>query len=330
MQRASSPDTRDDELEALDAYSRVVVRVADLARPAVATIRVKGKRHGARPVGDGEGSGSGVSLAPDGLVLTNSHVVEGASEISVALGGGAEWQGEVVGADPATDLAVVRVPASGLPVLEMGDSARLRVGQLVVAVGNPHDLDLTVTAGVVSALGRSLRSRTGRLIENIIQTDAALNPGNSGGPLVDSAGRIVGINTAVIRPAQGLSFAIPVNTARWVATSLIRDGRVLRGFLGVAAQNRKLARDLVSRLGLPSEEAVEVVAVTPGSPAETSGMRKGDVLVALGPTPVTSADVLHRALAKDAIGRELAAALVREEALYRTNVTPVAAPDNAD
>jgi S1-C subfamily serine protease len=319
------------EEEALDAYSRTVVRVAELARPAVASIRVHGRGGAATRglPGGGEGAGSGVAFTPDGYLVTNAHVIETAREIEVTLADGPQLAGELVGADPATDLAVVRVARSGIAGLEIGDSDRLRVGQLVVAVGNPHELDLTVTTGVISAMGRSLRSRTGRLIENVIQTDAALNPGNSGGPLVDSRARLIGINTAVIRPAQGLSFAIPVNTVRWVASALIREGRILRGYLGVAAQSQKVDGDLVSRLGLPAGEAIRIVAVTPGSPAEAAGIRKGDLIVALGSAPVTGIDALHRILARETIGRPAPVALVRDGALYRIVVTPAAAPDNA-
>lgn len=270
------------------------------------------------------------SVYPRRLPGDHAHVVESAREIEVALADDQRLHGELIGADPATDLAVVRIPKSGVSGLAIGDSDRLKVGQLVVAVGNPHDLDLTVTTGVISAMGRSLRSRTGRLIENVIQTDAALNPSNSGGPLVDSRASLIGINTAVIRPAQGLSFVIPINTVRWVASSLIREGRILRGYLGVAAQNQKVDSELVGQLGLPSWDAIRIVAVTPGSPAEAAGICKGDVIVALGPAPVTSIDLLHRILAREAIGRPAPLALVRDRALFRIAVTPGAAPDNPD
>lgn len=302
------------ESEALDAYSRTVVFVAETVRPTVASIR--------------DGAGSGVVIAPDGYIVTNDHVVDSARELSVSLADGVEATAEIVGKDPATDLAVVHVAGSGLPAISTGDSDRLRVGQLVVAVGNPQGLELTVTAGVVSALGRSLRSRSGRLIENVIQTDAALNPGNSGGPLVDSRARLAGINTAVIRPGQGLSFAVPSNTVTWVASALLKDGRILRGFLGVSVQNHRISKDVVQRLGLPSETAVQIVDVSGDSPAMRAGIGRGDILLALGPSPIVAVDALHRALARDVIGRQLPAALLRTDSLFRTTVTPIAAPDN--
>ncbi|MBI4306907.1 MAG: trypsin-like peptidase domain-containing protein [Chloroflexi bacterium] len=327
-EQLKSADTA--ESEALDAYSRTVIFVAEATRPTVVSIHSRN--------GDGrpqrywppapEGAGSGVILAPDGYIVTNDHVVDSEREWIVALANGDEARAEIVGKDPATDLAVVRIPGSGLPAISPSDSDRLRVGQLVVAIGNPQGLELTVTAGVVSALGRSLRSKSGRLIENVIQTDAALNPGNSGGPLVDSRARLAGINTAVIRPGQGLSFAIPGNTVSWVASALMEDGRILRGFLGVSVQNFKVSGQLVDRLGLPSGTAVQIVAVSEDGPAAAAGIGKGDVLLALGNAPVTGVDALHRVLARDLIGRKLPAALLRGESLYRTTVAPVAAPDN--
>ncbi|MBM3956827.1 MAG: trypsin-like peptidase domain-containing protein, partial [Gemmatimonadetes bacterium] len=239
---------------------------------------------------------------------------------------GVRVDGETVGVDPATDIAVVRLTASNLHAAELGDSAALRVGQLVIAIGHPHAFHFTVTAGVVSAVGRSLRGRAGRLIENVIQTDAALNPGNSGGPLTDSRGRVVGVNTAVIPFAQGLSFAIPINTATWVAGILIRDGRVTRGYLGISAQSVDLDPALVAKLGLPAPTGVRVADVERGSPAYASGIRPGDVLVALGESLLTDIDALHRALTKDLIGRDTPAAVIRDDALFRLLVTPAAAP----
>ncbi len=222
----------------LDSYSRAVTNVVAKVGPAVVSIRVR-KKASDRPrrwPNEGEGSASGVIIAPDGYVVTNSHVVEGADEIEVSLPDGSDYGAYLVGKDLATDLALVRVTGSGLPIAQLGDSSKLKVGQLVIAIGNPLGFQSTVTAGVVSALGRSLRSRSGRLIENIIQTDAALNPGNSGGPLVDSRGLVVGINTAIIQFAQGICFSIPVNTLRWVVTALIREGKVTRGYLGISGQ----------------------------------------------------------------------------------------------
>ncbi|MBI4219988.1 MAG: trypsin-like peptidase domain-containing protein [Chloroflexi bacterium] len=319
-----------DESEALDAYSRTVIFVAEATRPTVVSIRSRNRDGRSErywpPVP--EGAGSGVILTSDGYIVTNDHVVDSGREWIVALASGDESSAEIIGKDPATDLAVVRIAGTGLSAISGADSERLRVGQLVVAVGNPQGLELTVTAGVVSALGRSLRSKSGRLIENVIQTDAALNPGNSGGPLVDSRARLVGINTAVIRPGQGLSFAIPGNTVSWVSGALMKDGRILRGFLGVSVQIFKIGAELVERLGLPSETAVQIMAVSQDGPAAAGGIAKGDVLLALGNAPVSGVDVLHRVLARDVIGRELPAALLRRDSLYRTTVTPVPAPDN--
>src|SRR6516164_5994986 len=251
------PDPR--EREALDAYSQVVVRVAELLRPAVVNLRSgRGRR---------EGSGSGILFTPDGFLLTNHHVVRGGERVRVRLGDGREVEGRVVGNDPWTDLAVVQAEGGGLPHATLGDSAGLRVGQLVVAIGSPFGFESTVTAGVVSALGRTLRSITGHLVDNVIQTDAALNPGNSGGPLVDSRGQVIGINTAIIQPAQGICFAIPVNMAKHILPQLMQHGRVVRGYLGLHGRNVPVAPALVRRYELGTDSGVEILSLEEGGPA---------------------------------------------------------------
>jgi S1-C subfamily serine protease len=289
-----------DDEDAFDAYSRVVVSVAERLGPAVVNIgaihrRTRPTRQGPVPF-EAPGAGSGVIIAPDGYILTNSHVVHEASRLEATLADGRTLPARLIGDDPATDLAVIRIDAAGLPTAVLGDSERLRVGQLVIAIGNPLGFQATVTAGVVSALGRSLRSQSGRLIENMIQTDAALNPGNSGGPLVDSRGRVVGINTAIIQGAQGICFAIPVNTARWVVGLLIKEGKVRRAYLGVVAEPRPLASRFAREHGLTQAAGLGVMQVSPGSPADLAGIRPGDTIVSLGGEPVTSVDDVHRFL----------------------------------
>ena len=322
----ASPDQPE---ELLDAYSRAVIRVAEAVKPSVVSIAIKRRveymAHYGQP-GEMEGGGSGAIIAPDGYILTNSHVVHGASKLMVGLSDGAELAGEVVGEDPATDIAVVRIPGSGLPHVQLGNSDELRVGQMVIAIGNPFGLQFTVTAGVVSALGRSLRTQSGRLIENVIQSDAALNPGNSGGPLVDSRARVVGINTAIIQHAQGICFAIPVNTAQWVAGLLIKDGRVVRGYLGVSAQSYPLDAALVRALSLPASTGVLIMGVAPDSPAEAAGLRQSDILIALGADTADSVDALHKLLTRESIGREMPMAVLRGDALLRGVLRPIEAP----
>jgi S1-C subfamily serine protease len=312
------------DAELLDAYSRAVVSVVETVGPAVVSLTVGG-RSGRRGPGL-VGAGSGVIIAPDGYVLTNSHVVHEATRLEVSLTDGRTLGAARVGADPATDLAVVRLEASGLPAAALGDSARLRVGQLVIAIGNPFGFQSTVSAGVVSALGRSLRGITGRLIDNVIQADVALNPGNSGGPLVDSRGQVVGINTAIIPMAQGISFAIPVDTAKWVVTELLTHGRVRRGHLGVAAQTRPLDRRLARAHDLAITRAVEVISVETGSPAADAGLREGDLIVAAGGRPIASVDDLHRALVAAAIGVPMSITLLRGLNQLDVQVTPAETP----
>ena len=260
----------------LDAYSQAVIAVAQRMNPAVVSIRIRrpglGPRGGDSEPQDISGAGSGVIITPDGYVLTNSHVVQQARDVEVVLSNGSVFSAQIVGEDLDTDLALVRIPVGDLPAAELGDSDFLQVGQLVIAIGNPLGLQTTVTTGVVSALGRSLRSQTGRLIDNIVQTDAALNPGNSGGPLVDSHGHVMGINTAIIAQAQGICFAIPVNTARWVTAALMWDGRVSRGYLGIAGQNVKLDPALARRHGLPEPQGVLIQDLSRGGLAHVAGL----------------------------------------------------------
>ena len=290
------PQPGDDQL--LDAYSQAVVGASETVMPSVVHVEVHKPapaRHYNSPPEVG-GSGSGFVFTPDGFLLTNSHVVHGARKIKVTFSNGENFPAQLIGADPDTDTAVIRIDAPHLVPVKLGDSQTLRVGQLAIAVGNPFGFQHTVTAGVVSALGRSLRSMTGRLIDNVIQTDAALNPGNSGGPLVNSRGEVIGVNTATILPAQGLCFAIPINTAKFVAALLIRDGKVRRGYLGVAGQNVPLHRRLVRYHQLPVETGILVVSVEPDSPARDVGLREGDVIVAFDGKPTPGIDELHRLL----------------------------------
>lgn len=291
-----------EEAEALDAYSRVVVRVAETLRPAVVNLR-GGK--------GASGSGSGVLFTPDGFLLTNHHVVRGMGTIRVRTHDGREVRGRLVGADPWTDLAVVQAEESGLSHASLGDSTRARVGQLVVAIGSPYGFDSTVTAGVVSALGRTLRSITGHLVDNVIQTDAALNPGNSGGPLADSQGHVIGINTAVIAPAQGICFAIPVNMARHILPQLMQHGRVVRGYLGLHGHDVPLARPLARKFGLEQPSAVEVLAVETGGPADAAGVDDGDLLLALGDAPIAGIDSLHKRLMELPVGQPAELVILR-------------------
>jgi S1-C subfamily serine protease len=313
----SKPDPR--EREALDAYSSVVVKVAEMLRPAVVNLR------GGR--GRGEGTGSGILFTPDGFLLTNHHVVGSNERIRVRLGDGQELGGRVVGNDPWTDLAVVQAEAGNLPHAPLGDSAKLRVGQLVVAIGSPFGFESTVTAGVVSAVGRTLRSITGHLVDNVIQTDAALNPGNSGGPLVDSHGRVIGINTAIIQPAQGICFAIPINMAKHILPQLLQHGKVMRGYLGLHGRAVPIPRALARRYDLTQKTGVEVVAVEENGPADQANIMEEDVLIALGDEPATSVDDLHKLLLQLPIGVPATVTLLRGERRLERMVLPAEYPD---
>lgn len=291
-----------------DAYSQTVIQVAEKVSPSVVNIEVyhfprEQSQRGRRGQQDeAKGNGSGFIITPDGYVLTNSHVVHGASRIEVTLADGRKLQAEQVGDDPDTDLAVIRIHASQLVPVIMGDSATVRVGQVAIAIGNPYGFQATVTAGVVSALGRSFRSRSGRLIDDVLQTDAALNPGNSGGPLVNSRGEVIGVNTAVILPAQGICFATAVNTAKFVAARLIKDGTIRRGYIGVVGQNTPLHRRLVRFHDLLVESGVLVISTEPNSPAQRAGLQQGDVIIGCGNQSIANIDDLHRHLAEQPLG----------------------------
>ena len=311
---------KDKDLELLDAYSRAVVSVVDSVGPAV--VSISGRKHHNHQSGEQVGAGSGVVIAPDGYILTNDHVIQNASNPEVRLTDGTSLSATVIGKDPATDLAVIRANASYLPSSTLGSSDRLRVGQLAIAMGNPLGFQSTVSTGVVSALGRALRSTQGRLIENIIQHTAPLNPGNSGGPLVDSAGKVVGINTAIIAMAQGIGFAIPANTARWVVSQILTHGRVRRGFLGIAGRQRPLDRRIVRFHGLNENYAVEVLSVESTGPAGIAGIRSGDLIVAINGAGVQSVDDLHRFLAEWPIGRPVEIDIVRGKVREVLNLIP--------
>ena len=300
-----------------DAYSQAVVHASEEVGPSVVNIEVK------RKDGQRMGSGSGFVITPDGFVLTNSHVVHGAEKIEVGLADGRRPDAHLVGDDPDTDLAVLRVYAPQLHPVRLGESKQVRVGQLAIAIGNPYGFQCTVTAGVVSALGRSFRANTGRLIDNIIQTDAALNPGNSGGPLVNSRGEVIGVNTAVILPAQGICFAIGIDTAKYVASWLIKDGKIRRSYLGVGGQNVPLHRRLVRHYQLPGASGVLVIALAPGSPAARAGLREGDVMVSLNGQPVSTIDALHKLLTGDQIGVRSLMTVIRGTEKLDLPVTPV-------
>lgn len=328
----ATPVPTDDDV--LDAYSRAVVHAARLVSPSVVNIEIATARQRRRQMTaghpeeaegfQGAGSGSGFVFTPDGFVLTNSHVVHAARAVRVTLDDGHTLPAQLVGDDPTTDLAVLRIDAPHLQPAVLGDSRRLQVGQLVVAIGNPFGFQTTVTAGVVSALGRSLRSEDGHLIDNLIQTDAALNPGNSGGPLVTPAGKVVGVNTAVVLPAQGICFAIAIDTAVFVAGRLIRDGHITRAHLGVAGQTVPLRRPLARHFGLDQEGAVLVAEVERDSPAATAGLWRGDLIIALEGHPVPDVDTLHRLLTERPVDRPCRLTIIRLTQRLDVDVTPVA------
>ncbi len=307
-QPRSSADASPD-VSLLDAYSTAVTSAVERMSPSVVNIEVHQKagrvRSGEPP--ERRGGGSGFVFTPDGLILTNSHVVHDAARIAVTLADGRHMPASLIGDDPASDLAMIRVDEPhfdepGLVAATLGDSQRLKVGQIVIAIGAPYGFQSTVTAGVVSALGRSLRSYSGRLIDDVIQTDASLNPGNSGGPLVDSLGRVVEVNTATILPAQGICFAIGINTAKFVASRLLRDGRIRRSFIGVSAQTVPVHRRVVRFYDLAKESGALVLSVEENSPAKRAGLREGDVIVALEAQPVAGVDDLHRLLTEVRVG----------------------------
>jgi S1-C subfamily serine protease len=315
------------DLDLLDAYSRSVIQAADKVSPAVVNIEVNKGANGQGPTrsrfpGERRGTGSGFIFTPDGFLLTNSHVVHRATQLDVTLADGREFKAQLVGDDPATDLAVIRINGENLVPVELGDSQRVRVGQVAIAIGNPYGFQTTVTAGVVSALGRSLRTDSGRLVDNIIQTDAALNPGNSGGPLINSRGEVIGVNTAVILPAQGLCFAIAVNTAKFVAAQLMQHGRVRRSVIGVGGQDTPLRRQLVRYHNLTVESGILVVSIEPQSPAQRAGLIEGDVIVGFGDQAVGGIDALHRLLTHEQVGQRSPLTIIRRNEKLTLNVVP--------
>jgi S1-C subfamily serine protease len=310
----------DDEL--LDSYSKTVTRAVEIVGPAVVNIRVHKAGGDGRRGPESGGAGSGFVIAPDGFILTNSHVVHGANKLEVTLADGQVYRASLVGEDPETDLAVLRINASQLAHARLGDSKSIRVGQIAIAIGSPFGFQQTVTAGVVSALGRSMRSQSSRLIDNVIQTDAALNPGNSGGPLVNSRGEVIGVNTAIILPAQGICFAIASNTAEFVAAWLIKEGRIRRSWIGVVGQNVPIHRRVVRFHRLALDHGVLIAGIEPGSPASRAGLSEGDVIVAFGGEPVSGIDELHRHLVANVIGIPMTITVIRHTEKHDFVVTP--------
>lgn len=323
------------DLALLDAYSAAVTKVVDQVLPAVVRIDVSHhtvrRRKQLSPESEERkkqisGSGSGVIFTPDGFILTNSHVIHKAAAINIGLADGREFKGSLIGDDPYTDLAVVRIDAQDLPVAVFGDSQSIRIGQLVIALGNPLGFQGTVTTGVVSALGRSLRAGGGRLIDNVIQTDAALNPGNSGGPLVNSRGEIIGINTAAIPWAQGICFSIPINTVKFIASHLMKDGKISRAYLGIAGQVLEIARAALRTHQLQGARGVMIAQVEPAGPASKAGLLEGDVIVSMGNNRIESIDDLHRSLTHDCVGRSLQLTILRLEKKISVTIIPQELP----
>jgi S1-C subfamily serine protease len=330
-------DTPEEAADFLDAYSQAVVRVAETVSPAVVNITVNKALNGRQVRYNGwrgnsqnpfevKGAGSGFFIASDGYILTNHHVVSGASRIKITTSDGADYEARLVGQDPETDLAVIRAEAPSMPQVTLGNSDTLRVGQMVIAIGNPNGLQNTVTAGVVSATGRTLNNQSGRLIENIIQTDAALNPGNSGGPLVDSHGRVIGVNTAIIAMSQGICFAIPSNTARWVAGMLMKDGKVTRGFIGISCQQQPIPAPVIRSLNLPHKTGVGVLELTENGPAARAGLKPGDLILSLNNQPVASIYQLQRQLSSEVIGKDISLTALRGNSRLDLYIRPTLPP----
>lgn len=314
------------DLPLLDAYSRAVTAVLDRTTAGVVSLRVQLPAAGPRHAG-GAGAGSGFLITPDGYLLTNAHVVQQAREAQVQFEDGAADRAAVVGSDPHTDLALLRVGAArSLPHLQLGDSTRVRAGQVAIAIGNPLGLGHTVTTGVISAVGRTLRAPSGRAIENVIQTDASLNPGNSGGPLLDTQARVIGVNTAIVSGAQSLCFAVPAATAQWVVSELLQHGVVRRAWLGLTAHTVPLARRVARHFQLGLESAILVDEVVRDGPADRAGVREGDRIVAIDATEVGEVDQLHRVLARDRIGRATELALLRGVQQHKVRVVPAPNP----
>jgi len=314
------------EEDLMDAYSRAVINAAERVSPSVVYIqvrqRIRGRGNSRRVPQEAQGGGSGFIFTPDGFVLTNSHVVHGATTIEVALPDGHKYEAELIGDDPDTDLAVIRINAANLVPAHLGDAQKIRVGQLVVAIGNPYGFQYTVTAGVISALGRSLRAQSGRLMDDVIQTDAALNPGNSGGPLVNSRGEVIGVNTAMILPAQGICFATSIDTAKFVASRLIRDGKVSRSYIGLAGQNVPLPRRIVRYYNLPVASGIMVISYDGNSPAKKAGVREGDIIVGFDDHSIAGIDDLHKLLTEDRIGHKSTLVVMRGTEQLSLEVVP--------
>lgn len=318
--KAAVPEPVPSDAALLDAYSRTVIAAVEKVGPAVVSVDIE--RSKLLGMWEQKGGGSGFAFTPDGFILTNSHVVEGAHSISVGFSDGRRYDAELIGDDPDTDLAVLRINATNLVAAELGDSHHLRPGQIAIAIGNPYGFQHSVTAGVISALGRSMRSRSDRLLEDIIQTDAALNPGNSGGPLVNARGQVVGVNTAMIFLAQGLSFAVAVNTARYVAGRLIRDGRVRRSFIGVVGQDIELPIRLQRRHGLDQNGGVLVLEASREGPADRAGLQRGDIIIGLEGQPVTGVGDLLRFLTEERIATVTPILILRDEEKLYLSVFP--------
>jgi S1-C subfamily serine protease len=324
---ANDSDAPSDDAPLLDAYSGAVVGALERVAPAVTFIEVRRRGRAASRAGAQQGSGSGFLFTPDGYLLTNSHVVDGSDEIHVRLNDDTRFAADLVGNDPDSDLAVLRIGSPGaLPYVEFGDSSRLKVGQVAIAIGNPLGYSKTVTTGVVSALGRTLRATSGRLMHDVIQTDAALNPGNSGGPLVDSKGRVIGVNTAMIPQAQAICFATGINTAKWVIGQLFAHGRVRRAYIGVSGATVPIATRVVRHFDLPSNRAVHVSERVAGSPAALAGIEPGDRLIALDGTPIDGIDSLQRLLDASMIGRDCELQILRRTSVLRVKVRPIEMP----
>lgn len=308
-----------DDFELLDSYSKAVINAAEIVSPSVVNIEIRQKTKSKREIG---GNGSGFIFTPDGLIFTNSHVVHNATEIRVTLPDGRSFISDLIGDDPDTDLAVIRISGTDIIAAELGDSQSIRVGQLVIAIGNPYGFQYSVTAGVISALGRSFRSMSGRLIDNIIQTDAALNPGNSGGPLINTRGEVIGVNTAIIPQAQGICFATSINTAKIVAVQLINEGRVRRSYIGVAGQNIPIHRRIVRYHKLSEEQGVFVISVEKNSPAERAGLLEGDIILCYNDSNIKSIDDLHKLLTEKEVGVESDLRILRRTEIKTLKITP--------
>jgi S1-C subfamily serine protease len=333
VRKLDTTPVSDDDL--LDAYSKAVINAAERVSPSVVNIEVHKSPGGKQTTNfrlpeEMRGSGSGFIFTPDGFILTNSHVVHQANMIDVALSDGRRFQGDLVGDDPETDLAVVRINGPKFVAAPLGDSQKIRVGQLVIAIGNPYGFQCTVTSGVVSALGRSLRSMSGRLIDNVIQTDAALNPGNSGGPLVNSQGEVIGVNTAVILPAQGICFAIAINTAKFVAARLLKEGKITRSYIGLGGQNVPLLRRFVRFFHLSVESGVLVVSTESNSPAQRAGLSEGDVIIGFDGQPIAGIDDLHKMLTEEKVGVHTKLTLLRRSEKLDLDIVPEESKARAD